>query len=408
MKIGVLIITRGDRPKFLEHAKYLISEQTLQPDIVEIVDDKPLSDKIDITYRYRIGCERLFKKGVDVIIFWEDDDWYSKDYIQLMCSHWIANGQPDVFGLNTTVYYNININKYVLLSHPGRASMMSTMISKEAKINWGKDDYAFTDMVLWQQLKGISIKINETIAIGIKHGTGLCGGGGHVNDWKGYNLDDLKKDFLRMHTDEKSFCFYTSRKHVIEVKQYDKNPFLSIITRKYKRPAGFNKNQESIKCIYNKSIEQIFITDPVGYGMEEANKSFEYVKDKIAGDYVYLLDDDDFIVNTSMVQELQAIAKKRDSPDIIFFRMIIKNGQNGDYYPTEKCWKAKEPIIAQIGGSCFVVRKDVFKKFIHTFGLPRCGDFNFLKSIYDQGGVRAHWYDCLMAETGKVSRGASE
>lgn len=208
MNIGVLIITRGDRPKFLEHAKYLLSNQILRPDIIEIVDDKPITDKIDITYRYRIGCERLFKKGADCIVFIEDDDFYNENYLYELIKSWYENGKPELFGLNHTIYYNININRYVRLSHPGRASMMSTMISKDATVEWGNDNYAYTDMVLWGKLNGKAVTIDEDIAIGIKHGIGLCGGGGHRNDWQRYDLDDSDKSFLKSTVDKKSFKFY--------------------------------------------------------------------------------------------------------------------------------------------------------------------------------------------------------
>jgi hypothetical protein len=67
IKIGCLTPTRGDRQKFIEQVRKLMSEQTLQPDVWEIVDDKPLSNEVDITYRFRIGFERLKAKGVDVL-----------------------------------------------------------------------------------------------------------------------------------------------------------------------------------------------------------------------------------------------------------------------------------------------------------------------------------------------------
>ena len=110
MKIGVLIITKGDRPKFLEHAKYLISEQTLQPDVIEVVDEET-NLAIDITYRYRVGCKRLVKKGCDLIIFWEDDDFYKFNYIQTMLSEFINNGRPDIIGIEKTIYYHIEIGR---------------------------------------------------------------------------------------------------------------------------------------------------------------------------------------------------------------------------------------------------------------------------------------------------------
>ncbi|MES2397943.1 MAG: hypothetical protein V4549_18165 [Bacteroidota bacterium] len=404
--IGVLVITRGDRPKFLAHSKYLMDQQTIQPDIIEIVDDKPLSDKVDITYRYRIGCERLFKKGADVIIFIEDDDFYRNDYIELMVKNWLENGAPELFGLSTTIYYNLMTNMYTHLSHPGRASMMSTMISKQAKIEWGEDSYAYTDMILWKQLKGVAVKLNETIAIGIKHGIGLCGGGGHTLNWGAYNLHDATKEFLRSNVDQKSFEFYAGIKHQIEIKKHHKKPFLSIVTRKYKRPNGFSKNQESIESLTNKEIEQIFITDPVGYGMLEANQSFEYVKNAVSGKYVFLLDDDDFIVNPEMVSELKEIAKEFNNPDVIVFKMLIKNANNCDY-PTNDVWSSKKPIAGSIGGSCFVVTKEIYNKFIHHFGKQRMGDFSFINEVFNSG-IRSHWYDCRMSETGKVSRGAKE
>lgn len=404
MKAGVLIITRGDRPRFVEHAKYLLSKQTRQPDVIEIVDDKPKSDKVDITYRYRIGCERLFNKGCDVILFWEDDDYYSPEYIGTMLTKWILNDKPKLMGLSTTVYYHAITNKYLRISHPGRASMMSTMISKEAQINWGDDNYAYTDMILWRQLKGVSVDVKNIIALGIKHGTGLCGGGGHQMDWSKYNEHDQSKEFLKSIVDQKSFEFYCSLKYSFEVAEYSKTPFLSIITRRYKRPLGFHANQESIKRLAEKDIEQVFITDNVGYGMDEANKSFSYVKEVIKGEYVFLLDDDDFIVNYGMVGELKLIAKERN-PDVICFKMWIKN-KNNCHYPTSDVW-GKKPLAGSIGGSCFVVTKEIYKKFIHHFGKPRMGDFSFINEVYNSG-ASFHWYDKLMCETGKVSRGAAE
>lgn len=157
------------------------------------------------------------------------------------------------------------------------------------------------------------------------------------------------------------------------------NPFLTIITRCYKRPNGISKNKHSINALTDPDIEQIFITDNEGLGLLEANKSFAYpeVLDLIKGGYVFLLDDDDFIINPDMIRQLKSISFIEDSPDIIFFRMTIKNGQNNNHYPTDElCW-GKEPIIARIGGSCMVVKTDWYKKYANHFGVARCGDFFF-------------------------------
>jgi hypothetical protein len=210
MKIGLLTPTRGDRSKFLEHAKYLMAQQTLQADHIEIVDDVPKSRLCDITYRYKIGCYRLFQKGVDVILFWEDDDHYAPNYIETMINTWVKAGKTDIFGIAQTIYYHLGLKKYITLNHPDRASMMNTMISKNAKINWGNDNYAFTDLVLWKQLKHKATFIpHEILSLGIKHGIGMSGGSGHKTTFK-YTHDDENLEYLQKTVDQKSFEFYRS------------------------------------------------------------------------------------------------------------------------------------------------------------------------------------------------------
>lgn len=208
MIIGVLIPTRGDRPQFLEHAKYLLSQQTKQPDHVLIVDEPPKDNKCDITYRYRTGCEKLFALGVDVILFWEDDDWYRQDYIEKMLTAWLSIGKPHIFGLGDTIYYHIKTNQYKIMHHPERSSMMATLLSKEAKIDWGKDDYAFTDLILWKQLQSkATYKFNDTICLGIKHGIGMAGGSAHSKKFR-YDHNDQDLKYLQKVVDPKSFIFY--------------------------------------------------------------------------------------------------------------------------------------------------------------------------------------------------------
>jgi transcription termination factor Rho len=98
MKIGILTITRGDRPEFVEHCISQIKNQSVGATFHEIMDDKPLNNDIDITYRYRVGTQRLIEKGADVVLFCEDDDYYSRRYVELMVRAWLSNGRPHVFG----------------------------------------------------------------------------------------------------------------------------------------------------------------------------------------------------------------------------------------------------------------------------------------------------------------------
>jgi hypothetical protein len=196
-KIGVLIPTRGNRPVFLEQALSLINAQTRQPDHVEIISDLPLSEDIDVTYRYRIGCERLFALGCDVIIFWEDDDWYSPEYIELMIGEWMRIGRPSLFGIGQTVYYHIFSRRYMVLAHRSKASAMSTMVTRKIMdLKWPKDNDAYLDAALWKYPGKTWIPAKH-ICIGIKHNTGMVAGGAHNEDNAHYNKVDADGSWLR-------------------------------------------------------------------------------------------------------------------------------------------------------------------------------------------------------------------
>jgi hypothetical protein len=207
MVIGIIIPTRGDRPQFLQHALYLISQQSHKPDFIEVVDDTPFSKDKDISWRYKLGCERLIKKGADLIFFWEDDDWYSSDYIKKMALGWQFAGKPKIFGLNSTIYYHIGIKKWFSQIHNYRASAMSTIVTNDiSSFKFPPDNEPFLDLWLWKKIPGKAIA-HSTINIGIKHGHGLCGGSGHSKlEW--YKNNDSDMSWLKSIVDPKSFEFY--------------------------------------------------------------------------------------------------------------------------------------------------------------------------------------------------------
>lgn len=210
IKIGIVIPTRGDRPQLLENCLKQISLQTVQPDVIELVDDQPLSLNKDITYRYRIGVERILKKDVDVIFFWEDDDWYSINYIETMLSLWDQSGRPNIFGFNQTTYYHIKLAKFVHLKHHGRSSMFNTMVTAEVMkdFKWNEDNDPWTDIHLWKSIEGVSLNTDLKICIGMKHGIGLSGGVGHNDGWMNSKTTDTNRNYLKAHLDYRSLQFY--------------------------------------------------------------------------------------------------------------------------------------------------------------------------------------------------------
>lgn len=209
MKIGVLIPTRGDRPELLNFAIRQMERQTRKPDVIELVNDAPLSGDKDITWRYRIGCERIFAKGVDVVLLIEDDDWYDATYIERLVGEWEKAGKPGIFGIGNTTYYHLGIKAYNEEIHTGRASAMSTLLTKVVQnIQWAKDNYVWTDIDLWKKIPGKTVMFERLLSLGVKHGIGLTGGIGHNAKWGGYKHKDPDMNWLMNTVDQEAFEFY--------------------------------------------------------------------------------------------------------------------------------------------------------------------------------------------------------
>lgn len=211
MKLAVLIPDRGDRPDFMRNCMRMLRAQTLKPDVIEIVDDKPLSDECDITWRYRIGYDRLRNRRIDLIAMMENDDWYHPAYLETMVRNWRAHGCPDLFGTRATLYYHINLFRHMTMNHHTRSSAMSTLIKPDMNFVWCPDAEPYTDSHIWSVIKGgITHTPEKMICIGIKHGVGLCGGKSHTTALERYLYEDHDHRLLRKHMDSESFEFYTN------------------------------------------------------------------------------------------------------------------------------------------------------------------------------------------------------
>lgn len=185
--------------------------------------------------------------------------------------------------------------------------------------------------------------------------------------------------------------------------QHSINPFLSIVTRRMegKRILLFEQHIDSLKKI-GSDYEQIFIKDYRGQGMLSANASFQFVHNMINGEFVFLLDDDDFITDNHFIEILKENAIEAD---VIFFKNKILTRDGDEIYPKPESWQTRIPRKSQIGGSCFTVRRWVYDKYIHHFAHPVCGDWYFISEVLKDKLVATKWIDRIMVETGKVSHG---
>lgn len=216
MKTAIIIPDRGDRPQFLDNCLRMMREQTTPPTHIEIVADPSLSESKDITWRYRTGYERLRGKGFDCILFIENDDWYAPNYVEYMVKKWTEHGQPDLLGTAYTIYYHLKERGYFTMNHPERASAMNTLIKPDLDIIWCQDNDPYTDLHLWLHTSLTKKIINpvNVMAIGMKHGEGLCGGINHIDKLHRFTNKDTDFIFLHKHMiqendDFDSFNFYT-------------------------------------------------------------------------------------------------------------------------------------------------------------------------------------------------------
>lgn len=219
MKFGVIIPTRGDRPRFLANCLRQLKHQTIQPDEIALMDYEPESDEKDITQRYRRGYDQLRGKNLDVIFFAEDDEFYSTTYFETMLGAWIDHGKPKLFGLNETIYYHIKLFAYFKFGHDDRSSAMSTMIVPDLDFPWCLDSEPFTDMYLWYTLRSTLQGViwrnpPQYICIGMKHGVGLTGGDSHTSRLDRYRshrgINDTDHSFLKEHLDPISLDFFVN------------------------------------------------------------------------------------------------------------------------------------------------------------------------------------------------------
>jgi len=219
MRIAVLIPDRLDRPRFSENCLRMMKAQTLQPQIYQKVDFPPTDNDIDITKRYRVGYDALRGKGLDLIAFIENDDWYAPDYLETMVAAWERFHRPELLGTNSTIYYHIQLKAYSRMDHNDRASMMNTFIKPDLTFPWCVDLEPYTDLHLWKSpevgkvLKNrIVFNPDKLVSIGIKHGVGkTIPAGRHVVDdrvRRSYHIPD--NGFLKETLDAESFEFYNN------------------------------------------------------------------------------------------------------------------------------------------------------------------------------------------------------
>lgn len=188
-----------------------------------------------------------------------------------------------------------------------------------------------------------------------------------------------------------------------------RKPFLSIVTRCCKRPRMLGLNMASLDAQSNKSIEQVFIVDHVGRGIAWANQQLYTHRHRVHGRYVYILDDDNRLVSEKFVARVLGGAVAFGDPEI-FVVSGTRPTADVKRFPDERAWKSQTLRKETTNAHCYVVRADVWKKHIKSFGYPPTlsGAWQFPKALIAHGGYHWVWMDVLGGESIQLGRGRVE
>jgi glycosyltransferase involved in cell wall biosynthesis len=176
-------------------------------------------------------------------------------------------------------------------------------------------------------------------------------------------------------------------------------PFLTVVTRCYRRPKLLDRNLESLAMQSCQDYQHLFIIDHVGEGVGAANKALSLANP--AGEYVLVLDDDDLFTDPDAIAMLKEYAVTE--PDLIVFK--ADHGELG-ILPSARVWH-RRPRPGEIGSCDFVTRCDWWQRHIAAFGAPEQGDYAFLMSMWADAPA-VTWLDHQLTAVQRISRGKPE
>ena len=222
----------------------------------------------------------------------------------------------------------------------------------------------------------------------------------------GYTVSNPSKSIKAYHAHKKASVHDHSRKIPPPYEYLPSSiikPFLSIVTRHfYKRPELFKRCCESISQQTDQDFEHIIIKDEISVGSHQANTLFHKNKEKVNGEYVFMLDDDDVLTSGELISDIKKVVVEHQA-DLIFIKMLA----GGQIIPSDEIWMKNEIKEGHIGTSCVVVKNELWKEHIEKFSAKQTGDFEFIKVILKKA-QKIVWLDGMYSKTIQVSHGAEE
>ena len=178
-------------------------------------------------------------------------------------------------------------------------------------------------------------------------------------------------------------------------------PFLSVITRHLAgRIELLKRNRESLAAQTDPDYEQITMADEIGRGFGHAHDLLIQALPFVHGDYVLILDDDDFIQAADMIETLKAITLTK--PPIVIFR-----GLHADFGILPSYSWGQAPKLGDVGCFDFIMRADVFREFVKvTSANAYAHDYFILAAAFERHGSKTAWLDKVMCAADRRRNGA--
>jgi len=184
---------------------------------------------------------------------------------------------------------------------------------------------------------------------------------------------------------------------------------LSVVTRCCMRPELLRENVESVRKQTARFVQQIFIVDRHRQGISWANKQLHEKRNFVTGDYVFILDDDNILPDNEFWEYASLVAEYADTPEVLVTLALRPSGQR--VFPGHEDWVNKNLVKARTNAHCYVVRSDIWKKHIISFGTPttHSGAWQFPEAMLKhKPPYRWKWVEVIAGESVQLGRGHTD
>jgi hypothetical protein len=187
-------------------------------------------------------------------------------------------------------------------------------------------------------------------------------------------------------------------------------PFLTIVTGTYRRPIMLRRNMASVQAQSDQDVEQVFLEGDDQSGIDGFHRRLAENQERYRGQYIYILPDDDLLVDLEFVGGLRTIVEEWD-PDVI---MVKANKLRLGILPDAMTW-GQWPVLGHVDILNYVVCAPLWKRFSASFAKrdhpyydgAYAGDFSFIYDVFSTN-PRVLWWDRVVARSQRISHGRPE